>query len=79
MGGVVYYSSLGHHNTVGLDVRNGNRVWSYPHGAFNPVISDGRRLYLTTDTNVLAFVPKPAAAKKKKPKQKPAQKKKQKK
>src|SRR3954447_24249857 len=69
VGKVVYYSSLGNHNTVGLDVRNGKRVWRYPFGAFNPVISDGKRLYLTTKTNVGGFVPKPAA--KPKPKKKP--------
>jgi outer membrane protein assembly factor BamB len=67
VGDVVYYSSLGNHNTLGLNVRNGKRVWKYPFGAFNPVISDGKRLYLTTKTNIGGFVPvKP------KPKKKPA-------
>jgi outer membrane protein assembly factor BamB len=67
VGDVVYYSSLGNHDTLGLNVRNGKRVWRYPFGAFNPVISDGKRLYLTTKTNIGGFVPvKP------KPKKKPA-------
>jgi outer membrane protein assembly factor BamB len=80
VGNVVYYSSLGHHTTIGLDVRTGKQVWKYPYGAFNPVISDGKRLYVTTDTNVIAFVQKAAKHAKpaKPPKKKPQQKKKQK-
>ncbi|MEA2410607.1 MAG: hypothetical protein QOC77_1168 [Thermoleophilaceae bacterium] len=64
VGNVVYYSSLGNGNTVGLDVSTGRRVWLFPHGAFNPVISDGLRLYVTTNSNVIGFVPKAAAKKK---------------
>jgi outer membrane protein assembly factor BamB len=68
VGKVVYYSSLGNHNTLGLNATNGNRVWTYPFGAFNPVISDGKRIYLTLNSNVVGLVPKPKSkAKKKKP------------
>src|SRR3954451_19884073 len=69
VGKVVYYSSLGNHNTRGLDVRNGNKVWGFPHGAFNPVISDGKRLYLTTNSTLFGLIPKQA---KKPQKKKPA-------
>jgi outer membrane protein assembly factor BamB len=72
VGDVVYYSSLGHGTTNGLNVRNGKRLWSYPHGAFNPVISDGKRVYVTTNSNVVGFVPRPAAKKKQGAKPKPA-------
>jgi outer membrane protein assembly factor BamB len=69
VGNVVYYSSLGNHTSSGLDVRNGKRVWKFPHGAFNPVISDGRRIYLTTNSTLFGLVPKdqkkPKSAKKK--------------
>jgi outer membrane protein assembly factor BamB len=81
VGRVVYYSSLGNHNTVGLDVSNGDRVWGYPFGAFNPVISDGKRVYLTLNSNIAGLVPiKPKPKKKSAPKknrqaQKPAPKK----
>src|SRR3954471_23283665 len=61
VGTVVYYSSLGNHNTVGLNVSNGSKVWTYPFGAFNPVISDGKRIYLTLNSNVAALVPLPKA------------------
>lgn len=57
VGKVVYYSSLGNHNSTGLDVRSGKRVWGFPHGAFNPVISDGKRLYLTTNSTLFGLVP----------------------
>jgi outer membrane protein assembly factor BamB len=78
VGKIVFYSSLGNHNTLGLDVSTGKRVWMFPHGAFNPVISDGKRIYLTTNSNVLCLIPhakrnRPAPAKpsKQKPNQKP--------
>src|SRR3954463_5843175 len=69
VGKVVYYSSLGNHNTRGLDVRSGKKVWGFPHGAFNPVISDGKRLYLTTNSTLFGLIPKQA---KKPQKKKPA-------
>ena len=72
VGKVVYYSSLGNHDTLGLDVRSGKKVWGFPHGAFNPVISDGKRLYLTTNSTLFGLIPKPA----KKPGQKPKRKRK---
>jgi outer membrane protein assembly factor BamB len=84
IGKVVYYSSLGNKKTLGLDVSSGKRVWMYPFGAFNPVISDGKRIYLTLNSNVLGLLPKPKAKKKappakppkKQPKPKPKPKKK---
>jgi outer membrane protein assembly factor BamB len=66
VGRAVYYSSLGHHDTLGLDVLNGRRVWRFPAGAFNPIISDGQRIYLTTNSELFGLVQK--AAKPKKPK-----------
>jgi outer membrane protein assembly factor BamB len=64
VGKVVYYSSLGNKNTRGLDVRTGKKVFGFRFGAFNPVISDGKRIYLTTNSNVLGLLP---GAKKKHP------------
>jgi outer membrane protein assembly factor BamB len=73
VGNVVYYSSLDHHDTSGLDVRTGKRVWHFPHGRFNPVISDGKRIYLTTNSTVFGLIhnqPKKKPASQKKPKAK---------
>jgi outer membrane protein assembly factor BamB len=70
VGNNVYYSDLGQHTTVGLDVRTGNRSWSFKHGAFNPIIADGRRFYLTTFSAVFGLVPKGSKEKTQKPKKK---------
>lgn len=40
VGNVVYYSDLGTKTTAGLDVRTGHKVFSFPDGAFNPVVCD---------------------------------------
>jgi outer membrane protein assembly factor BamB len=58
VGPVVYYSSLGNRDTSGLDVRSGKRVFHWHSGAFNPAISDGKRLYLTQRASVVALAPK---------------------
>jgi outer membrane protein assembly factor BamB len=73
VGNFVYYSSLGNHDTSGLDVRTGTRWWHWPYGAFNPVISDGKRIYLTLKSNIAGLIPKkPKSAAKPKPKPKQA-------
>jgi outer membrane protein assembly factor BamB len=64
IGDIVYFSSLGNHDTSGLDVRSGRRVWHFKHGAFNPMVADGKRFYLTTNSTVFGLLPK---AKKKHP------------
>jgi outer membrane protein assembly factor BamB len=78
VGRVVYYSSLGNHDTLGLNVKSGNRVWRYPFGAFNPIISDGQRVYLTLNSNLVGLVHRPKGKPKPPAKKKPPQKKKQK-
>jgi outer membrane protein assembly factor BamB len=60
VGDVVYYSNLGEQKTFGLDVSSGKRVWGFRHGAFNPIISDGKRFYLTTYSTVFGMLPKGA-------------------
>src|SRR4051795_4297907 len=66
VGNFVYYSSLGRHDTSGLDVRTGTRMWHFPHGAFNPIIADGKRFYLTTNSTVFGFAPWQSKAAKRK-------------
>jgi outer membrane protein assembly factor BamB len=67
VGDIVYYSSLGKKTSSGLDVSTGRRVWKWPHGAFNPVISDGKRIYLTTYSTLYGLIPKPKKTAKKAP------------
>jgi outer membrane protein assembly factor BamB len=57
VGDVVYYSNLGKENTAALNARTGKKVWDFHAGAFNPVISDGRRIYLTGYSSQYAFEP----------------------
>jgi outer membrane protein assembly factor BamB len=46
IGDLVFYSDLGHKSTGALGAATGKLVWSIGYGSFNPVISDGTRIYL---------------------------------
>jgi outer membrane protein assembly factor BamB len=56
--GVVYFSALGMRTTQGLDVRTGHQVFSFPDGAFNPVISDFGAIYLSGYTTLYQMLPR---------------------
>src|ERR1700730_5540045 len=43
----VYFADLGDHRTYGLGISTGRVTFEFPSGSFDPVISDGRALYLT--------------------------------
>jgi outer membrane protein assembly factor BamB len=59
VGNVVYYSDLGAKTTAGLNVRTGHQVFSYPDGAFNPVVADDTgKLYLSGYTMLYQMLPK---------------------
>jgi outer membrane protein assembly factor BamB len=45
VGDLVFYSNLTRRSSAALGAATGAVVWSTGRGAFNPVISDGRRLY----------------------------------
>lgn len=63
VGNIVYFSDYGKRATYGLGARTGQRVWTFDRGAFNPVISDGRSLYVTGHSALYAFRPKGIHAK----------------
>ena len=46
--------------TLGYHVKNGKQVFENDQGEYNPVISDGEKIYLTGASTIRAFVPKPA-------------------
>ena len=46
IGNLVFYSDLGSKSTHALGVNTGEEKWAVGRGAFNPVISDGTRLFL---------------------------------
>jgi outer membrane protein assembly factor BamB len=58
IGDIVYYSNWGKKTTTGLGVRTGKKVFSMGRGAFNPVISDGRTIFLTGYSTMYAFRPR---------------------
>jgi outer membrane protein assembly factor BamB len=47
IGHTVYVANLAKRRTLGFDIRNGNRVFTFKDGAYNPAISNGRMLFLT--------------------------------
>jgi outer membrane protein assembly factor BamB len=58
VGNVVYYSDLGSKTTAGLNVRTGHQVFSFPDGAFNPIVADDAgHLYLSGYTMLYQMLP----------------------
>jgi outer membrane protein assembly factor BamB len=68
--GIVYFSTCGtcgQHGsrsakrgpfvTLGLDARNGRRVWRFGDGQYSPVVADGERIYVAGRTHVYGFEP----------------------
>ena len=60
VGNVVYYSDLGHRATYGLDLRTGRKVFSFPDGAFNPVICDLGAIYMSGYSMLYQMLPQRA-------------------
>jgi outer membrane protein assembly factor BamB len=68
LGRLVFFSSCGSCSsfessprarlTFALDAETGALVWSFADGEYSPVVSDGRRIYLTGYTSVYALVPR---------------------
>jgi outer membrane protein assembly factor BamB len=56
--GDVYYVSILAGKTFGLDTDSGEKVFEFPKGEYNPVISDGHRIYLTGYSSINALEPK---------------------
>jgi outer membrane protein assembly factor BamB len=57
IGDIVYFSDLSRKSTVALGARTGRRIWSIRRGAFNPVVSDGRTIFLTGYSQLYAMRP----------------------
>ena len=61
IGNIVYFATLQNTATTGLDIRTGRKVYSFFDGKFDPVISDGKRLYLDGYRNLYALDPRGVA------------------
>jgi outer membrane protein assembly factor BamB len=57
IGETVYVADLPTTRTHGYNAANGSKVFEFRDGAYNPVISDGVRLYLTGYKQIYALVP----------------------
>ncbi|MGH2950817.1 MAG: PQQ-binding-like beta-propeller repeat protein, partial [Solirubrobacterales bacterium] len=56
VGEVVYVGVIGPNiGTFGFDAKTGKKVFEHELGEYNPVVSDGRRLYLTGASGIRAF------------------------
>jgi outer membrane protein assembly factor BamB len=58
VGETVYVSVIGPNiGTFGYHVKNGKKVFESDQGEYNPVISDGKKIYLTGTSTIRAFKP----------------------
>ena len=57
IGDIVYAAEFTHNSTSGYMMSSGKRVFRYRRGTYSPVISDGRRLYLTGYSSITALQP----------------------
>jgi outer membrane protein assembly factor BamB len=57
VGDTVYVASFSPKQTNGFAMRDGHPVFHYGTGAYTPVISDGRRIYLTGYSSITALQP----------------------
>jgi len=58
VGRTVYFADLGTHRTYGLGISTGRVTFELDTGSFDPVISDGKNIYLTGLTGLYAFAPR---------------------
>jgi outer membrane protein assembly factor BamB len=61
IGDLVFYSNLKRRSTAAVGARTGGLVWKTGRGAFNPVISDGRRIYLVGYSSLFMLAPRAQA------------------
>jgi outer membrane protein assembly factor BamB len=57
IGEIVYIAEFTNTTTFGFDVKSGRKVFRYKTGTYSPVISDGRRIYLTGYSSLQALEP----------------------
>jgi glucose dehydrogenase len=57
IGDIVYVAEFTGKTTSGFMMSSGRRVFRYPYGTYTPVISDGRRIYLTGYSSITALRP----------------------
>jgi outer membrane protein assembly factor BamB len=61
IGGIVYFSTLVTHRTIGLDVATGAQRFSFGDGAFTPAVADEHAIYLVGYDSIYQMLPGAAA------------------
>jgi outer membrane protein assembly factor BamB len=61
VGRTVYFADLATHRSYGLGISTGRLSFETNTGSFDPVISDGKNIYLTGLTGLYAFAPRATA------------------
>ncbi|HEY2637119.1 MAG TPA: PQQ-binding-like beta-propeller repeat protein, partial [Solirubrobacteraceae bacterium] len=57
VGGLVYFSDLGDRKVIALSPKTGKVRYTFPDGAFNPVVADRNHLYVIGFGNIYAMAP----------------------
>ena len=57
VGNIVYVAEFTNNSTNGFTMKSGRQVFHYTTGTYTPVISDGRRIYLTGYSSITALQP----------------------
>jgi outer membrane protein assembly factor BamB len=60
VGDIVYFGDLDSRSTTGLGARTGRKVFRFSRGGFNPVVSDGRDLFVVGYSSLSRLTPKTA-------------------
>jgi outer membrane protein assembly factor BamB len=64
VGRIAYFADLAAHRTIGLGISTGRRVFSIGQGSFDPIISDGRDLFLSGAFRLSALAPRSTPSRK---------------
>jgi len=65
IGRIVYFADIDSKSTYGVGARTGTLVFKRNRGAYNPVVSDGRRIYLVGFGSITALEPSERSSKRK--------------
>jgi hypothetical protein len=65
IGRIAYWADLDSKATFGANVRSGKLVFRRRGGTYNPVVSDGKSIYLTGYNTISALEPAPPRHRKK--------------
>jgi outer membrane protein assembly factor BamB len=67
IGETIYVAELASTTTFAFSAKDGDKVWEFKDGTYNPVISDGKRLFLAGKERLYSLKPTQEAAVKKDP------------